>query len=147
MKKLNLGAGDLPLAWHINVDITPLPGIDVVHDLDVVPWPWEDSSIDEIQGFDIFEHVDKPLEFMNECARVLKSGGVLNLHTNYWKSENAYTDPTHKRFCTERTFDYWIKDTEFNVRYGKAYTRDGGEFEKIYIRLDGTELVVRLRRL
>ena len=65
------------------------------------------------------------------------------------RSENAFTDPTHKRFCTERTFEYWVKGTEFNSFYGPAYARNGIEFEYVqgYPRLEGTELAVKMRRI
>jgi hypothetical protein len=48
-----------------------------------------------------------------------------------------------------RTFDYWVKGTEFNDRYGPAYARNGLLFE--YVRgfpcLEGTELAVKMRRI
>jgi len=148
--KLNLGCGTRPLPWHRNVDIVQMPGVDVVWDLDVIPWtPFADESADEITGTDIFEHVNDPIGFMCECSRILKPGGILSLRTNYWRSENAFTDPTHKRFCTERTFEYWVKGTEFNSFYGPAYARNGIEYEYVtgYPRLEGTELAVKMRRI
>ena len=46
--KLNIGAGhDIYDGW-INHDIAALPGIDVVHDLNLTPWPWNDESMDEV---------------------------------------------------------------------------------------------------
>lgn len=147
MKRLNLGCGSRQMAGWVNVDCAEIPGVDVVHDLDVIPWPWGDASITEISGFDIFEHVNNPIGFMNQCGRILRPGGILNLHTNYWKSENAFTDPTHKRFCTEKSFDYWCQGTEFNERYGAAYAAPGVLFEKVKVYLDGTELVAILRRI
>lgn len=120
----------------------------MIHDLDVLPWPFDDESVTEIFGQDIFEHVNNPVGFMCECARILKPDGVLHLRTNHWKSESAYTDPTHKRFCTERTFDYWIRGTEYNIKYGAAYTRGGPEFTKVKIELGADQqLTVILRRL
>lgn len=143
---LNLGSGSRPLPRFINVDIADISGVDVVHDLDVAPWPWADQSVQFIYGGDIFEHVEQPLLFMGECWRVLETGCALELSTSYWKSENAYTDPTHKRFCTEHTFDYWVPGTEFHERYGAAYAGKA-VFRKEDIRLAGQELVVVLRRI
>ncbi len=40
-KNLNLGAGKDIVDGYINHDIVELPGIDIVHDLNVFPWPWE----------------------------------------------------------------------------------------------------------
>ena len=144
--QINLGCGSLPMAGWTNVDLVPLPGVDVVHDLDVFPWPFEDGQVSVIRAFDVFEHVDKPLEFMNECWRVLRDGGLLMIHTGHWQTENAYTDPTHKRFCTERTFDYWCVGNDLFDRYGPAYNR-GCTFRKVDIHRDGQELAAQLVKL
>lgn len=65
--RLNLGCStDLRGPAWINVDIAPLA---VIHEVATdghyefqqadlaLPWPWEDSSIDEIYAADIFEHI------------------------------------------------------------------------------------------
>ena len=62
-----------------------------------------------------------PLVFINEAWRVLAPGGFLFLTVPHWQSENAYTDPTHRRFCTVRTFDYWIAGTDLHAQMGAAY--------------------------
>src|SRR5215475_5545706 len=103
--QLNLGCGKAADVSFVNVDREAGPGVDVVWDLDRAPWPWDFNSVFTIRAFDIFEHVDDPLLFMSEVYRVLEPGGSIHLRVNYWKNENAYTDPTHKRFCTEHTFD------------------------------------------
>jgi SAM-dependent methyltransferase len=149
MKRLNLGAGyDIRTGW-VNSDIAELPGIDVVHDLDVAPWPWDNASVDEIRAMDVFEHVNDPLVFMNQAGRVLKPGGVLRIRSPHWRSESAYTDPTHRRFCTERTWDYWIKGTEYNLKYGAAYCYWDVLFEKVSLELTdgGSNILIVLRRI
>lgn len=134
--KLNLGAGSTPEPqWH-NVDLVQLPGIDQVHDLNVMPWPWPNDSVTEIKAVDVFEHVDDALEFMAESWRVLEPGGEIFIHTSYLYEPGSFTDPTHKRFCTTETFDYWIPGTYLNSRYGPAYAR-GRHFEKVKLWLDG----------
>jgi SAM-dependent methyltransferase len=144
--RLNLGCGSLPEEGFVNVDAVGLPGVDVVHDLDTFPWPWEDGSVELVRAFDVFEHVGKPLEFMRECWRVLAPGGVLSIHTCHWQSPNAWTDPTHRRASTEQTFDYWVPGTYLNGRYGAAYAQ-GCHFAKINVYLDGTDLAVVLKKL
>lgn len=42
----------------VNLDRVALPGIDVVHDLDVGPWPFEDGAASSIEAKDVFEHVN-----------------------------------------------------------------------------------------
>lgn len=145
---LNLGSGSVPLPGYVNTDIADIPGVDVVWDLDQSPWPWEDSSCCCLRAYDIFEHVNEPLTFMQESWRVLESEGILDLHVSYWRSENAYTDPTHKRFCTEKTFDYWVEGSPMQLRYGDAYGLGGKVlFSKEVCQLDGQELHVMLRKV
>jgi predicted SAM-dependent methyltransferase len=119
-----------PLPGWVNVDLVNLPGTDIVHDLDVAPWPLPDGEAIEIRAYDIFEHVNNPLVFMTECHRLLTIGGMLRIQTPHWKSWTAYTDPTHKRFPTEYTFDYWVEGTEL-FKHNAAY--GGVTFSKVSI--------------
>lgn len=118
---LHVGCGAWIFDHAVNLDRAPLPGVDVVHDLDVAPWPFLDGRFGEVSGLQVFEHVDDPVLFINEAHRVLRSGGVLFLTVPHWQSANAFTDPTHRRFCTERTFDYWIDGTDLHAQMGAAY--------------------------
>ncbi len=146
--KLNLACGSLPRPGWVNTDAFAQPGVDIVADLDQFPWPWPDQAAEEILAFDIFEHVADPIGFMAECHRILETGGRLTIHTSYWRSENSYTDPMHRRFCTERTFDYWIRGTSYYQRYGAAYGGHAHPFELESCTLEGgSELNFVLRKL
>ena len=146
--RVNLGCGARPEPGYVNVDAVKQDGVDVVHDLDVFPWPFGGGDVDEVRAFDVYEHVDYPLEFMGECHRILRPGGTLYIHTAYWKNPCSYTDPTHKRFLTEQSWDYWIPGTDYHARYGTAYAR-GATFALLGLHLDTPvgDLNVTLRRL
>lgn len=122
MNGLNLGCGADWRPGLINVDLFESPTVDVVHNLDVGPWPWDDCSVTNILARHVFEHVADPVLFMAECWRVLAPGGLLRIDTPHWKSRDAFTDPTHKRFPTEHTFDYWVDGTELRKHHGAAYS-------------------------
>jgi ubiquinone/menaquinone biosynthesis C-methylase UbiE len=117
--KLNLGSGGRPLDGWVNVDVRQLPGVDVLADLDQ-PWPWDDAAIEAIMAAHVFEHVSDPVLFMTEAHRVLAPGGQLTVLVPHYLSPDAFTDPTHKRYCTEHTMDYWIPGTPYhaNSNYG-----------------------------
>lgn len=130
-KVLNVGCGassNRASGW-VNLDAHPYPGVQVVHDLDVIPWPFADTSFDHVQAIQVFEHVHNPVGFMTETWRVLRPGGTVWLTTPHFQSENAFTDPTHVRFCTPRSWDYWIAGrplfNQFNPAYGGVWFSSG----------------------
>jgi predicted SAM-dependent methyltransferase len=146
VKRLNLGAGtDIRAGW-VNSDIVKLQGIDVVHDLDVFPWPWETGTVDEILANDLFEHVHDALGFVNECGRILKAGGFLRVRTPHYQHENSWTDPSHVRHCTEKSLDYWTLGTEFYEKYSAGYAAEGVAFERVNVTVEGGNILFILRR-
>lgn len=142
---LELGAGRKLHSDRINVDIVPGPGVDVVHDLDIHPWPWPDASATDVYATHIFEHVRDPLGFMEDAHRVLEVGGMLHLEVPHFESPNAFTDPTHLRFCTPDTFRYWVPDTWLSDITGDLYHR-GCLFDEIRNEQIGHDLHVKLRK-
>lgn len=143
--RLNLGAGGHPEEGYVNVDRVALPGIERVHDLDVGPWPWGAGSVSVVRAKDVFEHVNDPVLFVNECWRVLVDGGLLWIRTPHYRSPDAFTDPTHKRFLTEHSFDYWIADTMLFADHNAAY--GGAVFELATFTPDGGSMIFRLRKM
>jgi predicted SAM-dependent methyltransferase len=142
--KLNLGCGDKAEPGWLNVDIAPLYGVDQIVDLDA-PWPWPDGAAEKIQARHLFEHLWEPVLFMCEAWRVLEPGGELQIVSPYWRHVSAFTDPTHKRFCTEWTWDYWVKGTPYFEGHNAAF--GGVAFTKVRSAvLGGMELDVTLRK-
>jgi predicted SAM-dependent methyltransferase len=129
MTRLNLGCGSDRRDGCVGVDRVKTPAADVVHDLDTGPWPFDDCTAEAILAKDVFEHVSDPVLFMTECWRILEGDAPLFIRTPYYKHRDAYTDPTHKRFPTEHTFDYWIPGTLLhrlhNAAYGSVDFRSG----------------------
>jgi ubiquinone/menaquinone biosynthesis C-methylase UbiE len=79
--KLNLGCSEKDIRpGYINVDFRDIPGVEKV-DLSILPWKWEDNSVDEILMLDFLEHfsyrtTDKILE---EVWRILKPDGFVDI--------------------------------------------------------------------
>lgn len=145
MVRLNLGAGSDVRAGYLNVDVVELSGIDVVHDLDVLPWPFDDDTCTEVSALDVFEHVADPLGFVAECHRVLAIDGRLTVRSPHYGTWCAHTDPTHRRAVSEATFDYWIPGTSLHTSFGDAYAR-GRHFDKLQVARDGDNVVFELRK-
>jgi SAM-dependent methyltransferase len=105
--KINMGAGGDIRKGYINHDIVKLQGIDVVHDLNVYPWPWGDASADEVVAKDLLEHLDDFMAAMEEVYRILAPGGTLKITVPYWNSVSCHGDPTHRRGFHELTFRFF----------------------------------------
>jgi predicted SAM-dependent methyltransferase len=104
--KILLGAGqtEKKCGWTY-VDIIPFPDVDVVHDLDVIPWPFPNSGASHISAIHLLEHLDSVPVFMEECWRILNPGGTLYIVVpNARDIDLAWSDPTHKRAFTKHTF-------------------------------------------
>jgi SAM-dependent methyltransferase len=138
--KLNLGCGPHILDGYVNADIVPLPGVDIVTDLDQA-WPWEDESAEYILASHLFEHVNDSILFMREAHRVLAEDGILDIRVPYYRHVFAFTDPTHKRFCTELTWDYWIPGRPLHEAYGPGFgsVKGGPRYACDQMLLVGTE--------
>lgn len=105
--RINLGAGSDIRAGYINHDIVGLPNIDVVHDLNIYPWPWASGSCDELIAKDVLEHLNEFIPAMEEIHRILKPDGVAKIKVPYWNGWSCQADPTHKRGFHELTFQFF----------------------------------------
>jgi predicted SAM-dependent methyltransferase len=52
---------------------------------------------------------DGLVKFMNEVYRILKPGGKITIIAPFYASKRAFQDPTHQRFMTESSFNYFNK--------------------------------------
>jgi predicted SAM-dependent methyltransferase len=79
-RKLDLGGGLHPRQGYLNIDIRPLPTVDLVHDLRTgIPFP--DNSVDEIFMNHTLEHFNfkEAKNLLQECFRVLKPKGKIEV--------------------------------------------------------------------
>lgn len=100
----------------VGMDKRELPGVDLVHDMEVMPWPLKDERFSVIVAWHVFEHL-KPwliVDVMNECWRVLKVGGWLHIGMPTPEGWGLSMEPTHVRTWNEVTprffdpdFDNW----------------------------------------
>jgi 2-polyprenyl-3-methyl-5-hydroxy-6-metoxy-1,4-benzoquinol methylase len=117
--KLNLGACDRSVDDYLSVDI--VPPADFVADLSL-RWPWEDSSIDRIIAYDIIEHIEDRIHFMNELHRVMKPGAQVCIETpNAARGAGFFQDPTHKSPWCLNSFQYYEAGSFAVQRLAKSY--------------------------
>lgn len=117
--RLNLGAADRQIPGFSSADICP--PADFVCDLSQ-PWPWEDSSIEEIMALDVIEHIENRIHFMNELHRVLKAGARVTIETpNASRGAGYFQDPTHKSPWVLNSFQYYEHGSFAVQRLAKSY--------------------------
>lgn len=87
------------------------PMSDIYFDLDsAAPIPLPDNCISEIYSNQVLEHLDNIIHHMNECWRILESGGELFACVPHRASPWAVADPTHKRLLVKESFQYFCID-------------------------------------
>lgn len=116
---IDIGCGPSKVDGFIGVDIREFPSIDVIHDLDVIPWPFDNSSVDLVIASHVVEHVDSVILFMSELHRILKDGGKLIIRYPHYSQRHTFRDPTHRRFMTLESLDYFIFKSEIFGEYSK----------------------------
>ena len=97
--RLNIGSGRYPVKGFCNIDLSPLPGVDLVLDLDHQPLPFDDASIDFILASDVIEHLSHRDHVWREIDRVLKPGARIEVRAHYGWSNR---DPFHLSPLTRR---------------------------------------------
>jgi len=120
--KLNVGCGtDIRPGW-INLDSVALPGVDVCHDLNDMPLPFESNSLDQILCQDILEHIHGYPRLLKDLHRILKPGGVVDIRVPHFTSKDAYSDPTHVRLFSVWTFVYFSSQHTRNYYFDFAFS-------------------------
>ena len=109
--RLHLGCGNEILPGWINHDLADLPGVDVVHDLDSYPWPFEDDQFAEVRMHHVLEHLAEPVRAIEELHRITGHGGTVEVRVPYWNSTDWASDPTHKTAFSEYSFDFFDPET------------------------------------
>lgn len=111
------GAHKQGLDW-VGMDIQDLPGVDVIHDLNVHPWPLPDECVLQAVASHIIEHIPAViidqgvtrfpfLEFMDEVWRVMKFDGAFALAYPHGSSQGFLQDPTHIHAMNETVWAYF----------------------------------------
>ena len=126
--KIDLGCGNNKRHGYIGVDGTKKTGVDIVHNLNNLPLPFDDESATDIELSQILEHVDEPLKLLSECHRILvKDGGQIHIRVPHGSCcRSTWDNPEHKRGFAIG----WFKCLETG-----EYSLDGGEFKVISTKL------------
>ncbi len=119
--KLNVGCGRAIMAGWMNLDSMPLPGVDIIFDLEScatrrIPLP--DDSADALLLSHVVEHIQGILPMMQELHRVARPDAKMTIRVPYGSSDDAYEDPTHIRHCFVGSFGYFSQPFYWRADYG-----------------------------
>ena len=107
--KLDIGCGGNKQKGFTGIDVRDMEGVDIVHDLEIFPWPIFDEVVILAVASHVLEHI-KPwfsIPFMDEVWRVLLPGGTFAASMPYPGSRGFWQDPTHCNGWNEATFQYF----------------------------------------
>jgi ubiquinone/menaquinone biosynthesis C-methylase UbiE len=125
MKILDIGCGPhKKKEGAIGLDIRPAPHVDVVHDLNSYPYPFEDGEFDFIEMSHIIEHVHRPLNLMNEVHRMAKDGAEVRIITPHYTSQLSYGDLEHFHHFGYITFRTLQNSGLFRIKKHKIWFTD-----------------------
>jgi SAM-dependent methyltransferase len=124
---LHLGSGRKYNPNCVNVDLVESTKPDIVHNLDVFPWPLPDDHFQEVWAYDVLEHLDNLILVMEEIHRVCRSGAKVMVTLPHFSSANAFTDITHRHYFSINSFNYFTGENEFDFYTYKRFKKVSGE--------------------
>jgi len=104
---LDVGCGRNKRPGAIGVDRNPRTAADVLCDLDHFPWPFRDSSFDELYATHVIEHVADVIRTMEEFHRLVRPGGRVHIVTPHYTDFSSFCDPTHRWHLNSYSFRYF----------------------------------------
>ncbi len=122
-KILDLGCGKKKRTGAIGVDNSDRHNADVIHDLNKFPYPFVSDEFDEIYLDNVLEHLNDPLQVMDEVHRICKIGGLVKVIVPYFRSPWAFIDPTHKHYFTVNSMEYFDPRSLICQRYDYSNSR------------------------
>src|SRR5438552_7008608 len=107
----------------------PATRADVPCDLDRVPYPFADSSFDQLRAIHVIEHVSDVIRAMEEFHRLVKPGGRVRIETPHYTDFSSFCDPTHKHHLNSFSFRY------FGENHGGFGYYTAAKFREISLRV------------
>jgi SAM-dependent methyltransferase len=95
---LYIGGAGRAVPGYINLDLFPMPDVDVAADAEALPFP--DAIFQRVECDAVLEHVRHPEQVMSEIRRVLAPGGYAHLVTPFCHPFHEYPKD-YRRFTVD----------------------------------------------
>jgi SAM-dependent methyltransferase len=111
------------------LDIDPDCGADVIHDLNVLPYPFPDEHFSEVWASEVLEHFGTQGDWKgwfaqwSEFYRIMVPGGLFFISSPAWDSPWAWGDPGHTRIISAEALTFLDQD-EYVKQIGKTSMTD-----------------------
>jgi SAM-dependent methyltransferase len=136
----------------VTLDINPDHKPDVVHDLTVLPLPFEDNTFDEIHAYEVLEHTGQQGDWrfffaqFTEFWRILKPGGHFFGTTP--GPHSPWGDPGHTRVISHDVITF-LSQAEYTKQVGVSPMTDyrfvyQADFDIQYVRTSATAFLFGL---
>ena len=92
---------------EVTVDNDPRQNPDVVHDLNKIPWPFQDNQFREINCHHVLEHLEDISKVLGELYRICHPEGIIYMevpHFSCWQANS----PHHKLRFSYFSLDGYI---------------------------------------
>ena len=95
---LYIGGAGRAVSGYINLDLFPMPGVDIAGDAEALPFP--DAVFQRVECDAVLEHVRHPEQVISEIRRVLAPGGYVHLVTPFCHPFHEYPKD-YRRFTID----------------------------------------------
>lgn len=141
----------------VTLDYDPNTEVDVYHDLELFPYPFDDNLFDEIHAYEVLEHTGAQGDWgfffdqFNEFHRILKPDGLFFASVPKWDSVWAFGDPSHKRVLSHASLTF-LSQAEYKEQVGKTAMSDfrdiyKGDFSCVWYKYEGDNFYFILKAI
>lgn len=131
-RKKQITFPEIPSEWSkdlVTLDWDESCNPTVVHDLNILPYPFDDDMFDEIHAYEVLEHLGTQGDYraffnqFSELHRILKPGGYLIGTSPNWDNVWAWSDPGHTRVISPQSLAF-LSQKEYDKQIGVTAMTD-----------------------